>query len=380
MKQILLTLVFLTASSVAHGQVLYLAPYQGDGTDANPFRADSNIRGTECKSLRPNEAQLAGYALCKGPSLPVRAGVIDLSGKRAITKADRDAIGADRSLNITATTFDGLITELADKQNVSLGRKEGRQRISVKGEEVWSRPAPLASYIPDVLHGLNVAFHLPVLIPSYLISTATAWAIASIDETWTAADDSATPIIGDHTWVVSGGIVVALVSNTIRTINSVTVQTLYNTTALDSTDMLHRVTLTTIARGTATDIAGGPGARHTGTGTSTYVYCVARDAASDEVEFGHTVAGVRTADGTVAATVADGDVVEIRAIGDQLSCKHNGTTVLGPITENTGSGNLNIMLRFSGAGTATTTTVIMDNSRAEMASNAAFGPLRRRAM
>lgn len=365
--KIFITFLFWFLPVVAQANVAYLAPYEGDGTEANPFRATSGIRGTECKSLRANETVVSGLAYCEGPSLPVRVGVINLTGKRAILKADRDKILAERGISLTATTVDGLISELVDTQGVSLKRKDGKQFIYVKGHEVWSRPAPLSSYIQDI----------PALLAS-MFSPSVASAVPSIDETWNAADDSASPITGDHSWVVSGGTAAALVSNTLRTVNSVIVQTLYNTTALDSADMLHRVTLTTIDRGTATDIAGGVGARHTGTGTATYVYCVLRDAASDEVEYGHVVSGARTADGTVAATVANGDTVEVRVVGDQLSCKHNGTTVLGPITENTGAGNVKTMVRFSGSGTATTTTVIMDNARAELATSAtrrAFAPV-----
>lgn len=367
LKHVLLTFTFLCVASVAQAQVLYLAPYQGDGTEANPFRADSSITGTECKSLRPSETQVAGYALCKGPSLPVRVGVINLSGKRAITKADRDAIGADRSLTITATTFDALVSELVDKQNVSLGHKDGRQRIIVKGEEVWSRPAPLASYLPDVWRVVKEIFTAPI-----------AWAAATLDEDWNCADDTTPNYVCDHTWVRSNGTTATMEGNALRNTNSVGSNTLYNTSTLDSTDMRHRVTVSSIDRGTATNVAGGAAIRNPGTGTSTYVYCVLRDAATDQIELGHVVTGALTTDSTASVTVANGDTIAAVGVGDQVSCEHNSVIALGPITENTGSGNVNINVRFSGSGTATTTSVVLDNSHAEFASNAVFGPLRRR--
>jgi hypothetical protein len=342
---------------------LYIATYEGTGTEADPFRAHSNIRGTECTELRSDQTKGMGLALCEGPVLPTRAGIRDLTGKRTIAKADRDSLLAAGGVSLTSTTFDGLISELVDKQNISLARQNGRQRISIKGKEVWSRPAPLASYLPDAVGVLKTAFHLPVSIPSYIVSTATAWAAATLNETWTCADDSDGYYSCDNTWTRGGGSVIAIVSNTLRTINSVAVQFVFVTGAgVDSTNMYHRLTLTNIARGTATDVAGGPGIRHTGNATATYVYCVARDGATDELEYGQLVAGLRTSSGTVAATVANGDTVEVRAVEDQLSCKHNNVTVLGPITNNTGNGNVRPAIRMSGSGTATTTSVVADNS------------------
>lgn len=350
-KRFFFTLYLLLIAGQASAQVLYLSPYEGDGTEANPFRATGGIPGHFCKSVRASETQPAGYGLCKGPSVPVRAGVIDLSNKRAVGKSDRDKMRAEGGLTVTATTFDGLISELVDSQNVSLGRKNGRQRIVIDGQEIWSRPAPLSSYLPDVWRFAKNLFTAPV-----------AWAAATVSETWNCADDNTPNYVCDHTWVRYSGSTAEILSNTLRNVNSVGTNLLYNDSTLDSTDMLHRVTVSLIDRGTATNVSGGPGARHTGTTTSTYVYCVARDAATQQVEYGHVVTGSLTTDGTVSTTVADGDSIEVWAIGDQLSCKHNGNLVLAPITENTGNGNVNPMVRFSGSGTATTTMVALDNS------------------
>lgn len=354
--RVLFTLTLVLIACEASAQVLYLSPYEGDGTEANPFRATGGLPGHTCKSLRASETQQAGYGLCSGPSVPIRAGVIDLSNKRAVGKGDRDKIFNERGLAVTASTFDGLISELVDSQSVSLGRKNGRQRIVVAGQDVWSRPAPLSSYLPDIWRFVKD-----------LVSTPVAWAAATITETWTCADDSTPSYVCDHTWVRSNGTTAQVLTNSIRNVNSVGSNTLYADTALDSTDMQHTLTVVDIDRGTATNVGGGPGIRNPGTGTGTYVYCVARDAASDEIELGHVVAGSLTTDATVSATIANGDTITTVGVGDQVSCKHNGVTVIWPITENTGSGNVNIAIRFSGSGTATTTLVALDDSHAEFA-------------
>lgn len=361
-------ILLLCVPSVARAQAEfeYLATYEGDGSEANPFRAHSGMVGTKCKSLRASETSQAGLAYCVGPALPVRAGIIDVTGKRTLSKADRDEILAASGIAVTAATVGSLVSELVDGQGVSLKRKDGRQRIVVNGREIWSRPAPLSSYLPDLWN-----------IAKSIIATPMAWAAAILDEDWNCADDNTPNYTCDHIWVRYAGSTAQLLTNSLRNVNSVGTNLLYNDSTLDSTDMLHRVTVSSIARGTATIVAGGAGARHTGTTTSTYVYCQAVDAATQQIEYGHVVTGSLTTDGTVSATVSDGDTIEVRAVGDQLSCKHNGALVLVPITENTGNGNVNVMVRFSGSGTATTTLVALDNSHAEVVTGRRAGaPLR----
>lgn len=364
-----LVIFALFIPTFAQAQVTYFANYEGTGTTTDPFRAHSNIRGTECKSLRANETQATGMALCIGPSLPVRAGIQEIDFDAPLTAQQKTFLANALGRPVTETTVAEALTALIDAKAVAMKRwKDGRHHLVLKGREFWSRSAPLSSYVPSVLHALNAAFHLPVLVPSYLLSTTVAWAAATLDEDWNCTDDPTTPFVCDHTWTLYQGVVAGIVSGTFRTVNSAALQIAYNGTALDSTDMLHRVTIASIDRGTATSVTGGAGVRHTGTSTSTYVFCVARDAASDAVEFGHVIAGAVTVDGTVSATVSAGDTIEAKAVGDRISCKHNGTVVLGPITENAGNGNVNVNVRMDGTGTATTTLVALDDSHAEIVS------------
>lgn len=343
MRCLVMICAILCAGSVsASAQVLYLSPYTGDGSDAAPFRAYGVGHGAECKSLRPDETQAAGYALCTGPVMPVEPGVIDLTGKAILTKADRDAILADRGLAVSANTVHDLLGELVDTQNVILKRKNGRERIIIKGQDVWSRPAPIRSYLRD----------LPQMIASWF-APALGWAASTVTETFTCADDSDGDYSCDHTWSRVSGNYWRIAGNKLRFDDGLNAaQRMRQTsTAMDTTDMLVRAKVTTLTIGSGTGVSAGPLARVPNSTTATYVFCYLVNASSDEAQFGHVVSGAVTTDGTQAITYADGDTVEVRAFDDQLSCLHNNTLVLGPITESTGDGNLYFGARTFGSGT-----------------------------
>lgn len=351
---ILLLLLALLLPSLATAQVLYLSPYTGDGSEANPFKGAGVGQGALCSDIRADKTRADGYAICRGPVLPGAPGVIDLSGKRAIGKADRDKILAERGITIRGATFDALISELVDGQGVRLKRVDGRQRIILNGEEVWSRPAPLASYLPS----LEETLYAPVQLVEWLVTPTLAWA-ASITEDWNCANNAS--LTCDHTWNTFQGVVMALVSNRADTTNSVSVQLARNATSLDSDQMRVGVTVANIARGTATDVSGGVLARKENSGTATYLYAVLRDAATDQVETGDVISGTRTVHGTIDTPVVNGDLIELQVVNDVVTVFHNGTAVLGPYTNTTGDGFLQGGVRFAGTGTGTTTNVALDN-------------------
>lgn len=355
---VLLIFFILLVPSLTQAQVEYLATYEGSGTEADPFRAHSGIRGTECKSLRATEKSAAGWAYCVGPSLPARAGVINLSGKRLLVKAERDKILSDSGLSVSSSTVEGLLSELVDSQGVSLKRTAGRQRIVVKGREVWSRPAPLSSYLRDI----------PAMVAG-LFESAVAMAASTLSENFETGgvDDTTSPFVAQHSWVSTGGTAHGIKSNKYEVTNSVSVHETYSTTTLDSTDMQVRAVLNA-TRGSATNIGGAVTGRHDGTGTPTFVYCMGRDAATPFAEYGQKVAGALTVHGTVNTTISAGSTITLTALGDQISCAVDGVVVLGPLTDNTGSGNVRVGTRTQGSGTATTAVVTLDDLYAALAS------------
>jgi hypothetical protein len=358
--RILIILALCFMSSLAWADTYYFSPYTGDGSEATPFKAHGVSQGAECKSLRPDETQQAGFAICRiAGSAPVAAGVVSIDPDAALTNLQKIALAAVLGRAVTETTVGEAIGALTTSNNVSLFKwKDGRQKLILKGKELWSQQAPLASYFRNAWQFI-----------ASVVQTPAAWAASVLDETFTCADDSDGSYSCSFIWSRATGSVAAIVSNAAATTNSTATQRLkLSNDNLGSTDMTVRAEVASIARGTATNVAGGPIARHHETDT-TYVYCVARDAATQEIEYGHIVTGTQTVDGTVSATVSNGDTVTVRAVGDQLSCLHNGATVLGPITENTGNGNVAVGLRFSGSGTATTTSVVLDNVHAEVVSS-----------
>jgi len=356
--------------------VEYFATYEGTGTESDPFRAHSNIINTECTSLRLDNTRINGIALCSGPTLPVRAGVRQIDLTAPLTSQQKTFLASVLGRPITETTVGEVLSAIVDANAINLKRsRDGKQRLMVKGQEVWSRSAPLASYVPDILHWLNVAFHLPVVVPAYLVSVTTAWAATSVAETFTCPDDTDGTYVCDHTWTrYTGTAAAGIVSNTLRMTNAAATNLLYNSTALDSTDMLHRITIKTLTRVSATNAEAGPGVRHTGTSTSTYAFCVLRDAASPIARVGNVLDGVATEDGTVGVTIGSDDTLETRAVGDQLSCKHNGVTILGPLTDNTGSGNVKGMVRFSGSGGADSLATVDDSFAQVVTARRAVAP------
>lgn len=362
MKQILLTLVLLSVSSLAQAQVLYLSPRIGAGTDADPYRAHQAGSYKDCTPL-------GTYFVCEGPSVPNETGVVGLPLAKATRLSDgqKTALGTVTG-RAAKDTVEDVVWDLADLS----GRKypidkAGFQHIKIRNRELAVRSAPIASYIPDILHALKDAF-----------SASVAWAAGTLSETFTCADDSDGTYVCDFTWTRSGGIVAGIVSNTLRTVNSSATQILTNTTVLDSADMLHRVEIVQIDRVGATNRAGGPAIRYLN--STNYLFCTLRDAATDQVVFGEVVANVLTELSTVSATAANGDTVEARCVGDQCSCRHNNVVVIGPTTEASHQTEDNIGIRFSGSGTDASALVVIDNSYASntIPADSLFGPLRRR--
>lgn len=359
-KCIILILVFFLAPTFAHAQALYLSPRIGAGTEANPYRAHGVYR--DCASL-------GDYFVCEGPSVPNETGVVGLPPSKAtrLSVGQKTALGAVTG-RVAKDTVEDVIWDLADLGGHKYAiDKKGLQHIKIRGRELAVRSAPLAARIPDMLYALKDAF-----------STAAAWAASPLSETFTCADDSDGSYTCDFSWSRAGGSTAAIVSNTLRTVNSSATQILLNTTALDSADMLHRVEIVQIDRVSATNRAGGPAIRYLN--STNYLFCTLRDAATDLMVFGEVVANVLTELSTASVTAANGDTVEARCVGDQCSCRHNNVAVIGPTTEASHQTEDNIGIRFSGSGSDASALVVIDNSYASntIPADSLFGPMRRR--
>ncbi len=174
-----------------------------------------------------------------------------------------------------------------------------------------------------------------------------------------------------------------IVNNALEWANNSAVQVVRNGTDLDTTDMLHEIEVVEINRASAAERSGGPGIRYQN--SSNYLFCILKDDnTQDELELGKITGGSLTVLSSVNATAANGDTVELRGIDDQLTCRHNGTLVLGPTTETDHDGQLRVNVRFEGAGSDASSIVRLDNSHATNTippdASPSFGPRRRRVM
>lgn len=362
-----LLLVVLLPSYMAHADVSYLATYEAHESEPNVFYAHSNISGTTCVSLRQNPKRQAGYGYCKGPRLPVRAGIIPLNADGTIPDQYRRELAVVLGRPITETKMRDVISAIVDTNGIRLKRwKDGRQRILVNGEEIWERPAPLATYLPT-LQDILIA---PVQFVHWLITPTLAWA-ASYAESFTATagtvDDC--QLRGCAlTWQHFQGTVLSVVANAAERAGVVAIQLARAAgSTLATDDMKVGMTLSTLTRASATNIQAGPIMRkQTGNDTQTYIYCVAAESStSDFVAFGERTAGAGTDTGTVSVAITQGDIIEGAVLNDSVVCLLNGVRVLGPTTITTGNGFTEAGIRMSGAGTGTGTVTAVDNWYAE---------------
>lgn len=360
MKAFFFVLCLLVPTGL-QAQVTYFATFEGDGTEANPFRAHSNIQGTECISLRANETQLSGIAFCDGPSLPVRAGIRQVDLGAPLTAQQKTFLATILGRTVTETTVAEALTALADANALNLKRwPDGKHRLFLKGREILSRPAPIAwrDIYREVLRFPVVAMHA---IIDAAISAPLAFA-ASLSSTFTCADNASLNCEG-VTWTEFSGSSWAIVGNTAELSNTVATNAARAETDLNTNSMLVGATITALSRNSATEAHVGLIARKENSATITYYYGMCKDlAGTDECEYGYVVTGSRTSLGTSSTdSPGVGDLMELIIYGDQLSFRMNGVTVLGPTTNSTIASDFRRAgIRSSGSGTADN-TVGLDN-------------------
>ena len=363
---LILLLVILIFPSLAQA-VEYLATYEPHPTEAGVFYAHSNIRGTTCVSLRPDPTKQAGYAYCTGPSLPVRAGIIALNADGSLSTKQKTDLAAVTGKAVTETRMQDVVSGIVDANSIPMKRwKDGRQHLWINGKEVWSRPAPLATYIPTMKEVLLA----PVQFAHWLITPTLAWA-ASFAETFTATDgviDGCEARGCTLTWDHFQGAALNILTNRAARSGSVSLQLARATgSTLATDDMKVGMTLSEMTIASATNIGAGPIMRkQAGNTTQTYLYCVAFvSSTSDFVAYGERTAGAGSDTGTVTVAISNNDIIGGAVLNDSVVCLVNGVRVLGPTTITTGSGFTEAGIRMSGAGTVTSTVTAVDGWYAE---------------
>jgi hypothetical protein len=214
MKLLLLLLTLLLLGPIlAQAQVTYISPKIGTGTEADPFRAYPGGTWHDCMDLKT-------HFLCQGQSAPVAIGVIVLSpdASSRLSGAQKILLQVVTGRVVSADTFEDLISAILDTKAIVLPpQTDNRQHLKIHGRELWSRPAPLGAFIPAVLKNLDVAFHLPIVIPTYLVSTAVAWAASFTDD---FDCSNATPLDCDQDWTTYTGAAEILTNQAVLTATS----------------------------------------------------------------------------------------------------------------------------------------------------------------
>lgn len=342
---ILLFLLLFCWSSAPQAQlakVVYLAPYDGDGSGENPFRPRGMDEQTGCIDVRKNPEQAAGVAICGRQSLPAGTGYIELSNRLdgILSRAQRQAIES-RLLDgdtLTATDVPGILVELLIDRRSGANKlrqnRDGKYHIYLGREEAVKRTAWLYDqwHVNDnglVADTTNAVFAL--LQPSL------AWA-ASYTEDWDCADNAA--LTCDLTWTEVTGTGWEIFSNVARTLTTATGRARAES-ALDTDDHKVSATMTTFAITGGTFGRCGVMGRKDGTSANnSYVFVANNFSTTSGFELGVFTGGAISVIGTSTQDQVDGDVLTLIVDGSSISGDVDTSVIVGPVTDMAVSGNL----------------------------------------
>lgn len=282
--------------------MLYLAPWMGSGTKADPFRvkgaSDFSLAHT-CLDLRPDPTVLAGFCLLHTDDATIASG-IDIIGATkddTIGIARRNTIGNRLGVTLSATTPSQLLEELLF---VDLGKWAPIRASSVRkikevvfGLETWVSkfhdPGPAGNIDPsDNFDRANNA------------DLGSNWDVMTGESGWEILSNTANCPV--------------LVSDSTESWNADTL----------SADQFSQVTLILFAGGS---LGQGTGAAvRCSAAARTYYRFVTNDTAGVNAEIAKFVATTNTQLATEAVVTAVNDVLRVEAEGSTLRFKLNGVT------------------------------------------------------
>ena len=312
----------------AHADVVYLSPFIGTGTEADPIRARGVFPGpAKClEILRPNLQSAVGrWAVCEAPTLPVGAGVVELGASFDEANLSAGKIAALEVALTRAVVGNSLkdIIGAAIDATGTLKSSAGRVRVVMDGKELYSTARPQARVAPPTpLQWLTDAFR-------WLVFPQVAWA-ASYSTEFNCADAAVLDCDG-LTWTEAGGSNWAIGANQAIVTSSI-VDRARMDSDLATADHEVEIDVIQIGRGTTDWVRVGPTARNSSSVTNSYDFCSIEDnSAGDLYVYGYLDAGTLVVSGTVAAT-AGPMTMKIRMVGDQITCLSDGVAVIGPTT------------------------------------------------
>lgn len=336
----LLCLLLTCWASVPHAQVarvVYLAPYDGDGSEATPFKPRGKDAASGCIDRRPDATQAAGVAICARGTLPAGVGYIQL-GKRlnaTLTGPQKAALvtalggGALTANDIPGILAELLITKATNKLRAS---KDGKYHIWLGGNQ---EAVVTTAWVYDEFHWLDDGLVADLW---NAVQPTVAYAASLATETFPAADGNLAGAANVHAWTEPIGTGWAIVSNVARNTTGGGTQAGILDASLDSDDFTVQGTMVTLARSGGGFARCGVMGRKDTSATATY-YRFHAEKVAGQWELDKVVAGVSTSLGTAATAPADGNVLLLRMDGSSISGDVNGAAMVSPVTDTAITGN-----------------------------------------
>lgn len=320
-------------------KVIYLAPFDGAGTDASPFKPRGLDPSTGCIDRRPDPTQVTGWAICGRASLPAGTGYITLSSRvdATLNATQKSALetnllgGAKLSASDLPAILAELLIDRAPAHRKLRQGKDGKYHIWLGGkDEAWK--ATRVAY--DLFHLQDNG----LLADAYnlTIEPVVAWATTLAQETFNCSDNGALTCV--HTWTETSGTGWAIVSN--RANSAITTASeARNDSTLATDDMQISATYIAHSRTGGGFSRCGVIGRKDGTNTRTY-YALHADLAATGWETLKRVATTPTSLATNTQDPTANDVMRLEVDGSSVTGYVNSVAILGPTTDTDITGNL----------------------------------------
>lgn len=366
-------------ASVPQAQVaraVYLAPYDGDGSDATPFIPRGRDAQAGCIDRRPDATKAAGYALCSRPTLPAGVGYIQLGNRLNATLTGPQKAALVTALGgkaITASTIPAILAELLINSPTNKIRpgKDGKYHIWLGGnEEAVKTTAFLYDQFGVMDNGLVADLWNAV-------QPAVAYAATLATETFTGSDGNLGGVTYVHPWLEPVGTGWSVVSNVARNETGAGAQLAVLNTSLDSDDFTVQATMVTLSHTGGGFTRCGVMGRKDTSSTATYYRFHADSVATDWI-LEKVVSGTATNLGTATTNPANSDVMLLRMDGSSISGDVNAASMVSPVTDATISG---VNTGGIQSNKSTTTMVCeLDNVIEADIGGAVFSPYKRRVL
>lgn len=363
----------LCLGPVVQAEDLYLAPYDGDGSDLTPFLPRGLDTGVSCIGLRPDPTKAAGVALCRASAMPAVAGLVPLSkalNDPLTAKVRTDIVTAlGKSISVSSTTVPGILKELLVDSGKLVAGSDGKIQIYL-GDQIpiyqktgWV-PFEDNGAVADLWNAQKRAVYLAY---HYTVEPIVAWATTLATETWNCADNASLTCVLSWTeyngtgWsIASSRAAVAVTGGNDARADS----------ALASADHWAQATLISENSDAGGTARCGPTIRKDNTATRTFYGAAAVHSAGAYSQY----ETILRSGGTLTTLASNGtdpvnnDVVRIYASGSNISTYVNGVLRIGPTTDATIASNMYAGISYTSNASAVFDCKLDDWSASDLTS------------